>query len=141
MTHWAQRWVREPGLPRVRVELETGDAGTIQALRLVQHSASADVWPMRVELLLDYAEGARDVLPVTLENATTTIPAAVGRPLPRLIFANHNDWGYGLFELDARTREWALGSLGAVHDAFLRALLWDALWQAVRDAESPTADR
>jgi len=141
LTHWARRWVREPGLPRVRVEAQMDDAGTIDALRLVQHSApaqhspSAEVWPMRVELLLDYADGARDVLPVTMEAAVTTVPAAVGRSAPRLIFANHNDWGYGLFELDARTREWLLGALGSVHDAFLRALLWDALWEAVRDAE------
>jgi aminopeptidase N len=135
LTHWSRRWVREPGLPRVRVESEMDDAGRIQALRLVQRSASSGVWPMRVELLLDYGDGARDVLPVTMEAAITTVPAAVGRPAPRLVFANHNDWGYGLFELDVRTREWLLGALGSVHDAFLRALLWDALWEAVRDAE------
>ena len=90
---------------------------------------------MRVELLLEYGDGAREVLPVTMEAAVTTVPAAAGRPAPRLTFANHNDWGYGLFELDAGARERLLGALGSVDDAFLRALLWDALWQAVRDAE------
>jgi aminopeptidase N len=162
LTLWARRWVREPGLPRVRVESQLDGAGAIQALRLVQHGATArparsaearspsaeaqspsvedrrpaaEVWPMRVELLLDYGDGAREVLPVTMEAAVTTVPAAAGRPAPRLVFANHGDWGYGLFELDAGTRERLLGALGSVDDAFLRALLWDALWQAVRDAE------
>jgi aminopeptidase N len=155
LTLWAQRWVREPGLPSVRVESQSDAAGTIQAWRLVQHGAtaqparsaeargpsaktrrpSAEVWPMRVELLLDYGNGAREVLPVTMEAAVTTVPAAAGRPAPRLVFANHGDWGYGLFELDAGTREHLLDTLGSVEDAFLRALLWDALWQAVRDAE------
>jgi aminopeptidase N len=141
LTLWAQRWVREPGLPRVRVESQVDAAGAIEALRLVQdgapaqHHPSAEVWPMRVELLLDYGDGARDLLPVTMEAAVTTVPVAAGRPAPRLVFANHDDWGYGLFELDARTRERLVGTLGSVDDAFLRALLWDALWQAVRDAE------
>ena len=163
LTLWAQRWVREPGLPRVRVESQLDAAGAIQALRLLQHGATAqparsaeargasaeargaspeagrppaaEVWPMRVELLLDYGDGAREVLPVTMEAAVTPVPAAAGRAAPRLLFANHGDWGYGLFELDADTRERLLDALGSVEDAFLRALLWDALWQALRDAE------
>ena len=58
---------------------------------------------MRVELLLDYRDGVREVLPVTMEAAVTPVPAAAGRPAPQLVFANHGDWGYGLFELDADT--------------------------------------
>ena len=132
LTQWAQRWVHRPGLPRVRIEARLDDAGTIAALRLMQRDA---VWPMRVQLLLDYPDGARDVLAVTMEAAVTEVPPAIGRPAPRLIFANHQDWGYGLFELDADTRDRLLDVLPGVDDAFLRALLWDALWQAVRDAE------
>ena len=57
-------------------------------------------------------------------------------PLP----ANERDFGYGLFLLDDVSRTALLKSIGLVHDDFLRALLWDALWEGVRAADLPPLD-
>jgi aminopeptidase N len=61
------------------------------------------------------------------------VPAAAGRPAPDFVFANARDYGYFLLLLDsASVRALEGGALRAVDDAFLRAMLWGALWDEVR---------
>ena len=63
----------------------------------------------------------------------TVVHAAAGRPAPDFVFANARDYGYFLLLLDSASVS-ALegGALGRVDDAFLRAMLWGALWDQVR---------
>lgn len=148
---WAQAWVRTPGLPRVDVDLSVED-GKIAALALRQRAlpdglpAADTAWPQRIGVLLLGAQAesnpgdtgpvdASVALDVRLAAARTEVPRAIGASAPRLVFANAQDWGYGLFMLDARSRAAALEMLGAIADPLLRAQLWDALWEAVRAAE------
>lgn len=161
---WAQAWVRRPGLPRVDVDMHMRD-GRISAFALHQAPLPepllpADAaWPQRIDVVFldrngnpmhfdDAAQpplsaGGRDcagVLDVRVAGPRTDVPHAIGMLAPHLVFANANDWGYGLFMLDARSRIAALGMLDAIADPLLRAQLWDALWEAVRAGElSPRA--
>ncbi|HEX3274487.1 MAG TPA: M1 family aminopeptidase [Gemmatimonadales bacterium] len=90
-------------------------------------------WTQRVELLLAYRDRAAVRLPVELRGAVTAVPAAVGRPAPDYVFANAGDFGYGLVLLDsASVRTLEQGGLGRTSDAFLRAMLWGAMWDQVR---------
>jgi aminopeptidase N len=68
------------------------------------------------------------------------VPAGVGRRRPAFVFANFEDYGYGRFLLDDASRAYVVRNLGAVKDDFLRALLWDSLWDSVREAELAPAD-
>jgi aminopeptidase N len=117
---------------------------SIATLMLVQrpaHELSGDgVWPMRVEVLLAYEDDARSVrLPVEIAAETTLVRAATGRPAPAFVFANAGDQGYALVLPDARSVAWLERNIGTVDDAMLRAMLWGALWDLVRDARlSPT---
>ena len=72
-------------------------------------------------------------IPVELRGAATVVHAATGLPRPELVFANSRDHGYFLLLLDSASIT-ALegGALARVHDAFLRAMLWGALWDQVR---------
>ena len=73
-------------------------------------------------------------IPVELRGAVTEVAAAAGRPAPDFVFANARDYGYFLLLLDsASVRALEGGALDAVDDAFLRAMLWGALWDQVRD--------
>ena len=137
LQRWAQAWVQRPGLPRVRADWRTGESGVVESFRLVQDNRVGDTWPMRVQLLLAYPDGGREVFAVTMEERVTDLDGLAGKPAPRFVFANYDDWGYGLFELDAASRDALLAELGSVEDGFLRALLWDALWESVRDANLP----
>ena len=60
-------------------------------------------------------------------------PRGEGRPAPLFAYANYGDYGYGLFLLDPASRAHLLAHLGEVQDGLLRGLLWDALWEEVRE--------
>jgi aminopeptidase N len=130
---WSQAWVSQAGAPEIEASWDTDARGSLAAIRLRQRGAlgAGGVWPQRVQVLLLYEDGAREVLDVMLDGEVTLVPGA-GRPLPRLVFANYADRGYGMFLLDAHSRAMLMQELGSIEDDLLRALLWDALWEAVR---------
>jgi aminopeptidase N len=94
-------------------------------------------WPMRVKLLMAHGEASPpETLTVTLGGAgETSVKEALGRKRPAYVFANYEDYGYGLFLLDDESRAYVLEHLGQIKDDFLRALLWGSLWDSVREAE------
>jgi len=66
----------------------------------------------------------------------TEVVAARGKPAPAFVFANYQDYGYFLTLLDSVSVQSLMsGELGRVQDAFLRTMLWGALWDQVRDAQ------
>ena len=95
---------------------------------------------MRTQVLLAYADRPPVRLPVELTGITTDVPDARGRPAPAFVFANVGDYGYMLTRLDsASLASLEGGALGHVDDAFLRAMLWGALWDEVRAARMAPA--
>lgn len=138
LDEWGRQFILRPGMPELRQALELRD-GRIAALRLVQRPArplsGAGPWPMRLDVLLGYADGTTRRLPVELRGDTTEVREAAGLPAPAFVFANAGDHGYALTLLDERSTAWVERHVGAVRDDFLRAMLWGALWDAVRAAE------
>ncbi len=139
---WADAWVKRRGLPAVRVSWGLDAEGRLSEVTLSQRDALGEggLWPMRVQVVVVYLDGDVERLPVTLEAASVRILSLEGRPAPRFIFANDGDFGYGLFLLDDRSRAALLAEIGEVREPFLRALLWDALWESVREAELAPRD-
>ena len=141
---WADAWVKRRGMPVVRARLTKDARGRIRRLALEQRDVLGEggAWPMRVRVLLAGRRGAApEILNVTLRSGgATDVREAVGRPAPAFVFANYEDYGYGLFLLDDESRAEVLRDFGAVKDDFLRALLWGSLWDSVREAELPPAD-
>ncbi len=133
---WGASYILRPGMPVItpRVTLR---GGKISHLSIEQHPARAlsgtRPWPVRVELLLGYADAPSDRIPVELRDRVTNV-AAAGRGAPDFIFANAADYGYALVHLDDRSVRWLETHIGEVRDDFLRAMLWGALWDQVRDA-------
>jgi aminopeptidase N len=149
LTEWGRTYFERPGMPVVEQQLEIRN-GRIERLVLIQHPAQRTlsgpgVWQMKVDVRL-HVEGTIPVtLPVEMVAETTLVAAAKGLFAPNFVYANANDYGYGLFMLDDASRDWLLAngprltSLGCrqVCDAdatFLRAMLWGSLWDLVRDA-------
>jgi aminopeptidase N len=135
---WAEAWVKRRGMPVVRTSWRTGSGGRIERLTLSQTPALGGeaVWPMRTELFVA-GEGEPRTVPVTLDRRSRGVPELAGTPAPRYVFANHGDYAYGRFVLDDASRAAVLADVGSVADPFLRALLLDALWDEVRDAQLP----
>ncbi|HEU5218952.1 MAG TPA: M1 family aminopeptidase [Gemmatimonadales bacterium] len=144
LTDFGKNFMLRPGMPVVESRLVVRD-GRIVRLDLVQRPAQASVsgtapWPMRTQVLLAYDDAGPVKLPVTLGAAITEVVSARGLPAPRFVFPNAEDYGYFLSMLDsASVAALGGGAIGAVNDAFLRAMLWGALWDQVRDARMDPA--
>jgi aminopeptidase N len=140
---WAAAWVTRRGMPAVRVRLNEDQGGRIHSFALEQKDVldEGGSWPMRVRILLAYKNAPPEMLTVTMKGAgETPVTEVTGKPAPDYVFANYEDYGYGLFLLDEKSMASALNNLGTVRDDFLRALLWGSLWDSVREAElSPAA--
>jgi aminopeptidase N len=140
---WAEAWVRRRGMPDVRAAWAADARGRISSFKLTQRDVLGEggLWPMRLKVLLAYADAPPVTLTVKLDAAPeTNVPAAVGRRRPLYVFANYEDYGYGLFLLDDKSRAAVIEHLGTVGDDFERALLWGTLWDSVRAAELAPAD-
>ena len=118
--------------------------GKIRRLVLIQHPAQKlsgrGVWPMRTEVALWSGGELAKSIPVEIRAETTVVTAAAGMPAPDFVFANFGDNAYGLVMLDPRSTQWLSAHVGDVSDTFLRAMLWGALWDLVRDSRLAPAD-
>ena len=136
LEEFGRSYILRPGMPVLEQRLEVAN-GVITQLRLIQHAAQplsgGGAWPMKIEVAL-WSHGATTILPVEIRAETTLVAAASGRPAPDFVFANANDNGYGLIMLDSRSTDWLVRHITDVSDTFLRAMLWSALWDLVRDA-------
>jgi aminopeptidase N len=142
LTDWGREYILRPGMPVLEQQLEIAD-GRVRRLALIQHAAQplsgAGVWPMRTEVAL-WSKGAMTAIPVEVKAETTVVTAARGRPAPDFVFANLHDNAYGLVMLDGRSAQWLAANVAQVHDTFLRAMLWGAMWDLVRDARLAPID-
>jgi aminopeptidase N len=140
LENFGAQFMLRPGMPEVEQQLVVR-GGRIVRLTLVQHPVQSlsgpGPWPMRTQVLLAWEGRPSELLPVEIAGRTTEVRGARGLPAPEFVFANAGDYGYMLTRLDARSVQ-ALehGALGRVDDAFLRSMLWGALWDEVRAART-----
>jgi aminopeptidase N len=160
---WARAWITRRGMPEVTVDYACA-AGKISAFTLHQRDVLNDgyVWPMANQiLLLGSVPGSAgtqertsvETIKVQWSEADAPVPAALGKPCPRLVFANEGDYGYGRFLLDAASESFAVSlfdpatrpapppsMLASVSDSgapLRRTMLWGALWDEVHVAKAP----
>jgi aminopeptidase N len=160
---WAKAWILQRGMPEVRVAYSC-DAGKIASLTLMQHDVlgTTALWPMSHEVLLAASVRGADAnqgvmtdvqtLRVRWNTASYTVKEAVGKPCPKLVFANEGDFGYGRFLLDHASAATATalldpetafgenqGIVAIVSDTTFplrRSMLWGALWDNVNVAQA-----
>ncbi|HEV8218195.1 MAG TPA: M1 family aminopeptidase [Gemmatimonadaceae bacterium] len=137
LTEWGRQYILRPGMPVLEQRVEVAK-DRVSQLTLIQHPAQAlsgkGVWPMRTEVVLWSRDSAPVFVPVEIRAETTIVLAAKGRRAPDFVFANANDNAYGLVMLDTASTRWLSLHVGEVKDPLLRAMLWGAMWDLVRDA-------
>ena len=147
---WAEAWVKRRGMPKVSVSRANANgharaAAPIIIIRQDNALGEGGAWPMRLKVLLvgHNSRGAAHTKTETVTLDGTGRPQAIparGFRNVAYVFANYEDYGYGLFLLDDVSRAHVRRTLGEVRDDFLRAMLWGALWDSVREAELDPAD-
>src|SRR6185369_11571542 len=79
-------------------------------------------------------DGAVVRLPVSLDADSVVVRLPKRASNPAFVFANADDYAYALVLPDERTVAWLEQNISSVKDSFLRAMMWGALWDLVREA-------
>jgi aminopeptidase N len=134
--HWAAMWIRHRGMPQVDVSWSCS-GNRLTHLSLSQHDVLGTdaAWPVATQVLLSFPDGRSSPIRLELQTPSAEVPFAAGARCPAFVFANDQDYAYGRFLLDAKSRRYVLAHLASVHQVFTRALLWGSLWDSVREAD------
>jgi aminopeptidase N len=146
LSGWTREWLYQPGVNTIAAKFSCS-GGKVKGFAL-QQSAPGKALPtlreQRVQVATFKVEGGKLVplqtVPVTYSGATTRLPALVGSACPDLVYPNYQDWGFVKVQLDKRSFETARASLANVDDPLLRTMLWQSLWDGVRDGKLPLND-
>ena len=141
LDHWAEMWIRHRGMPQVNVSWSCA-GGRLSELSVSQHDVlgSADVWPLAMQVGLNYANRDQVLVRADLNGKALEVAGAKDAECPSFVFANEEDYAYGRFLLDSRSREAAIGQIGGIRDPLRRTLLWGSLWDSVRNTELAPGD-
>ncbi|HRJ88790.1 MAG TPA: M1 family aminopeptidase [Pyrinomonadaceae bacterium] len=111
--------------------------------------SNASIWPEGLQFYYVLANGKTRVERVTLGKNDREIEEIWGYNFgdlaskstrkeleaPKFIQTNYGDYGYGIFLLDEKSREYVLKNIQNEEDPFLRSMMWGALWDSVREGE------
>ncbi|NNG23264.1 aminopeptidase N [Massilia sp. ML15P13] len=146
LSKWTQDWLYQAGVNTIAANYTCAN-GKIKAFSLQQAAASRALPTLReqrVQVAAFKLESGKLVLaknvPVTYSGAKTNVPGMVGAACPDLVYPNYQDWGFVKVQLDKRSFDTARTTLAGVDDPLLRAMLWQSLWDGVRDAKLPLND-
>jgi aminopeptidase N len=134
LDRWAEKWVTERGLPIVRGSVSSVEKGcfTLDFRESFDGKEIVDGWRMRIKTLMRFAKTSR-----TVDHQLWGISGFAGcdGAPPQMLLPNYGDYGYGIFLLDDKSRDYVLKNIGREKDDFLRTMMWGSLWDSVREAE------
>lgn len=143
LTEWTRQWLYNAGVNTIAANYSC-NGGKIRDFTLTQTAPSKELPTLReqrVQVAAFKREGDKLNLvknvPVTYTGAKTAVPDMNGAACPDLVYPNYQDWGFAKVQMDQRSFDTARTSLANVDDPLLRAMLWQSLWDSVRDVQLP----
>lgn len=141
---WARLWLETPSLNTLAATWEA-DGDRVSAMQL-QQTAPPDhhtLRPHHVEIALARDEGDSitiEVVPGVVDSDSADVPEAIGLATPQFVFPNYNDHDFVKVALDDASLEFVRERLERIDDPLLRQLIWQALWNMVRDQQLRATD-
>ncbi len=148
LSEWAEGWVKRRGLAQFRVARRDDPSGGLhfhidQSSPLGEYGASNQKFLLRLvesngEQTLDAQASIEPRKASTYmysRSRRISTHGGVTQPTTLLIFPNFEDYGYGIFLLDPKSRDYVLKNIGSEKDDFLRTMMWGSLWDSVREGE------
>jgi len=146
LSGWTKEWLYHAGVNTIAANYSCSN-GKIKDFTLSQSAPGKDLPTLReqrVQVAAFQIENGKLALvknvPVTYKGARTAVAQLNGAACPDLVYPNYQDWGYAKVQLDGRSFDTARTRLAQVDDPLLRAMLWQSLWDGVRDAKLPLND-
>jgi len=143
LTAWTDQWLYNAGVNTIAATYSCS-SGKITDFSLAQTAPGKDLPTLREQRVQVAAFRLDDGkltlvknVPVTYTGARTAVPDMNGAACPDLVYPNYEDWGFAKVRMDKRSFDTARTSLASVDDPLLRAMLWQTLWDSVRDVQLP----
>ncbi len=142
---WSRAWLETTGINTLRLELEGDPGSPVERAVVVQSASPAQptLRPHRLGVGVFGWEGdalhLRERLEVDLDGPRTDLPQLRGRERPPLVLPNHDTITYAKVRLDPESLRTVDQHLSQVDDSLARAVIWDMMWDMVRDGELPTS--
>jgi aminopeptidase N len=162
---WAGEWVKQRGMPVMRLEitkystsLVDGVHPTPPEIKLVFSQSDIlkekKLWIQKIKFFYLYESGRTREEEVAFQENDDKIEQLWGIDFkgresnesrkemlpPKFIFPNYQDYGYGIFLMDDKSKKYAIENIQNEKDDFLRAMMWGSLWDSVRETELDPKD-
>jgi len=137
LDRWGREYILRPGMPVIDQGVTVAADGRTRVVlrqRPAQTLSGKGPWPIRTSVIVGQPDGRLVRLRVTLDADSTVVPLPAGTAPPTFVYANADDYAYALVLPDERSVHWLEENISSVKDSFLRAMLWGALWDLVREA-------
>ncbi|MFB2799856.1 aminopeptidase N [Shewanella seohaensis] len=139
LSAWTKDWLYSAGVNTIKAEYRC-DGNRISDFSLLQYPASSELPTLReqkVQIAL-FTKGRFDLrhettVAVTYKGERTEVKQLVGERCPDLVYPNYDDWGFVKVQLDDKSFDTAKQQLSRVTDPLLRSMLWQSLWDSVRE--------
>jgi aminopeptidase N len=145
LSDWANAYIKRRGMAQVDVEWKCDEHSEDVFVTLRQKDVLGEggEWPISAQVLLAYPS-KKDSLKADFRKSEVQSFKVSFKSwkdgCPEYVFANDQDYAYGRFLLDERSRKAVIAGMGKINDVFDRTLLWGALWDSVREAELDPRD-
>ncbi|WP_417511640.1 aminopeptidase N [Microbacterium sp.] len=146
LSTWSKKWLETAGVNTLSPVIAEDVDGLITRFAITQ-TAPADyptIRPHRLGIgfynLEDDALTRSYYVEIDVDGDRTEVPELQGQKRPDLVLLNDNDLAYAKIRLDERSLATAIAHLGDIADPLARSLIWGAVWDQTRDAESAASD-
>jgi aminopeptidase N len=143
---FAAQWLETAQVNTLRPIVSLAEDGTYSSV-VVQQEAPADYPTLRTHRIgvgLYDLQGdrlvRRDLLELDVAGERTEIPALVGVPAADVLLLNDDDLSYTKLRLDERSMATVVNHIAGFESSLSRALVWNAAWDMLRDAELAARD-
>ena len=149
---WAKQWIRILGMNRSTVDFSAIDPRSIPTERYrpglkqgvfigtyvdMNRQDQSGYWGMKTRTYVRFADGSAKLFPSVFPQGDASGETTYFENASEIAFVipNYQDYGYGLFMIDTRTRTFLLKNVHNEKDAFLRSMMYGAMWDSVREGE------
>ncbi len=142
---WATNWVRQRSLAKVRVKFLRSFSDRKPFCLAEQENILKEKgwWESRFQTLLIQKNGKRETLNCftmqtnldDFNKESSAVALQMEKYQYEAAIPNYQDYGYGIFVLDKKSRAYVLANIQTEKDDFLRTTMWGALWDSVRETE------
>ncbi|WP_144764271.1 aminopeptidase N [Curtobacterium sp. 9128] len=157
---WSKLWLETAGVNTLRPEIEVDEDGVITAFAVLQeapadhptlrpHRLAIGVYGFQQDASAPFGADTASAggklerlhrVEIDVDGARTEVPELVGQHRGDLVLLNDDDLAYAKIRLDEQSRHTAIEHLAAIANPLARSIVWGAMWDATRDAESPASD-